>query len=84
MQYSRAVAEHISTDTLSYTRIAIVRFDDRPENIYEVLNEDADGTLELRPEAPAAASLRRLGLLPATLEEIEAEYGPMLPPDDEP
>ena len=49
-----------------------------------MLNEDADGTLELRPEAPAAASLRRLGLLPATLQEIEAEYGPMLPPDDEP
>lgn len=49
-----------------------------------MLRKDPDGTLELRPETPAAASLRRLGHVPVTIEELEAEYGPMLPPDDEP
>jgi len=42
-----------------------------------------DGKLELRPETPAAEKLRELGLVPATLADVEAEFGPMLPPDDE-
>lgn len=64
--------------------LALVRFGDEPEGAYEVVREDPDGTLELRPETPAAASLRRLGHVPATLADLEAEYGPMGPPDDEP
>jgi len=64
--------------------LALVRFGDKPEGAYEVVKEDPDGTLELRPETPVAASCRRLELLPATVAEFEAEYGPIAPPDDEP
>lgn len=79
MQHLASMTEHASTRSL-----ALVRFGDEGEHAYEVLRKDPDGTLELRPETPAAASLRRLGHVPVTIEELEAEYGPMLPPDDEP
>ena len=64
--------------------LALVRLGDEPEGAYEIVREDPDGTLELRPKTPAAASLRRQGLVRATLADFEAEYGPMRPPDDEP
>lgn len=35
------------------------------------------------PATEAEAIAREMGLTPATLEEVEAEFGPMLPPDDE-
>jgi len=72
------------TDHAPRRSFALVRVDDEPETAYEVVRRDPDGTLELRPETPAAASLRRRGLVPATVEEFEAEYGPLPPPDDEP
>lgn len=63
--------------------LAVVRFGDERERGYEVVREDPDGTLEIRPTL-AAESLRRLGHVPATIEELETEYGAIRPPDDEP
>lgn len=63
--------------------VALVHLSGDREGSYEVVGEDADGTLHLRRETPAAASLRGMGLVAASLEEGEAEHGPMLPPDDE-
>lgn len=51
---------------------------------YVVTERGHDGTLVLAPETPHEASLRRRGLEPATLAELEAEHGPLtLPPDGE-
>jgi hypothetical protein len=50
---------------------------------YLVVEERPDGSLVVAPETPADAMLRRQGLTPATLEEWEAEYGPVQPPDGE-
>lgn len=55
---------------------------DRTGN-YVVLEERQDGSLVVSPETQADAMLRRQGLTPATLEEWEAEYGPVQPPDGE-
>jgi len=49
---------------------------------YELIGEEGNGeVLHLRRETPAAASLRRLGAVPATQAEFEAEYGPIAPAD---
>ena len=50
---------------------------------YVVIEERQDGSLVVAPETPADAMLRRHGMTPATLEEWEAEYGPVQPPDGE-
>lgn len=50
---------------------------------FVVLEERDDGSMVLRPDTSAAAMRRRLGITPATLEEFEAEYGPLQPPDGE-
>lgn len=50
---------------------------------YVVTDERPDGTLVLTPDDSAAAMLERHGLEPATVEEFEAEYGPVAPPDGE-
>lgn len=50
---------------------------------YLVVEERQDGSLVVAPETRADAMLRRQGLTPATLEEWEAEYGPVQPPDGE-
>jgi hypothetical protein len=50
---------------------------------YVVTDERPDGTLVLTPEDSADAVLERHGLEPASLEELEAEYGPVAPPDGE-
>jgi len=50
---------------------------------YIVLEERQDGSLVVAPETPADAMLRRQGMTPATLEEWEAEYGKVQPPDGE-
>ncbi len=47
------------------------------------MSEEPDGTLVLRPDTAAEAIRRRLGSAPATVEEFEAEYGRVLPPDGE-
>jgi hypothetical protein len=50
---------------------------------YVVTDERPDGTLVLAPEDSAAAMLERHGLEPATVEEFEAEFGSVAPPDGE-
>jgi hypothetical protein len=50
---------------------------------YIVTDRRDDGSLVIRPDTSADAIRRRLGHEPATLEELEAEHGPVLPPDGE-
>ena len=50
---------------------------------YVVSERRKDGSLVLRPDTSAGSILAALGHEPATLEELEAEYGPVLPPDGE-
>ncbi len=50
---------------------------------YVVTHQQPDGELTLVPDTSAAAILNRLGHEQATLEEFEAEYGSLRPPDDE-
>ncbi|HEY4277679.1 MAG TPA: hypothetical protein VGM91_05640 [Conexibacter sp.] len=42
-----------------------------------------DGRMLVRPNDSAAAMNARNGLAPATLDEFEAEHGPVAPPDGE-
>lgn len=53
------------------------------EGEYIVEDVQSDGRLIVRPADSAAAMRARHGLTPATLEEFEAVYGPLAPPDDE-
>jgi hypothetical protein len=50
---------------------------------YVVVERRDDGSLVVAPDASADAILRRHDMTPATLEEFEAEYGPIQPPDGE-
>jgi hypothetical protein len=50
---------------------------------YLIAEEDPDGRLVLVPVISAQAILDSLGHTRATLADLEAEYGPMLPPDGE-
>jgi hypothetical protein len=50
---------------------------------YVVKDQRPDGELRLVPDTSIAAISRRHNLAPATLEEFEAEYGPVRPPDGE-
>jgi hypothetical protein len=50
---------------------------------YVIVEEREDGSLILAPDTSMAAIRRRHGLKPATLAELEAEYGPVQPPDGE-
>ena len=50
---------------------------------YIVVEQRDDGSFVVKPDTSIAAIHRRHGLTPATLEEFEAEYGPIQPPDGE-
>lgn len=50
---------------------------------YVIVEEREDGSLVLAPDTSMAAIRRRHGLVPATLAEFEADYGPVQPPDGE-
>ena len=50
---------------------------------YVLIEERPDGSLVVAPDTSAEAILRRHDMTPATLEEFEAEYGPVQPPDGE-
>jgi hypothetical protein len=50
---------------------------------YVVTDERPDGTLVLKPEDSADAMLERHGLEPGSVNELEAEFGPVAPPDSE-
>jgi hypothetical protein len=50
---------------------------------YVVVEKRDDGSLVVSPDTSADAILRRHDMTPATLEEFEAEYGPIQPPDGE-
>ena len=50
---------------------------------YVVVEQRDDGSVLVKPDTSMAAIHRRHGLTPTTLEEFEAEYGPVQPPDGE-
>jgi hypothetical protein len=50
---------------------------------YVIADERPDGTLVLKPEDSADAMPERHGLDPASIEELEAEHGPVGPADGE-
>lgn len=50
---------------------------------YVVVDERDDGSIVLAPDTSMEAIRRRHNAAPATLEEFEAEYGPVQPPDGE-
>lgn len=50
---------------------------------YVVVEKRDDGSLVVAPDTSAEAILRRHNMTPATLEEFEAEYGPIQRPDGE-
>jgi hypothetical protein len=50
---------------------------------YIIEEERPDGALLLVPDTMIAAIRRRHDLTPATLAELEEEYGPVRPPDGE-
>jgi len=50
---------------------------------YVVVEKRDDGSLVVKPDTSIDTILRRQNLTPATLEEFEAEYGPLQPPDGE-
>jgi hypothetical protein len=50
---------------------------------YIVVEKREDGSLLLQPDTSMEAIRRRHNATPATLEEFEAEYGPLQPPDGE-
>jgi hypothetical protein len=50
---------------------------------YIVVEKREDGSLVLQPDTSIEAIRRRHDATPATLEEFEAEYGPLQPPDGE-
>jgi hypothetical protein len=50
---------------------------------YIIVEKRDDGSLVLQPDTSMEAILRRHNATPATLEEFEAEYGPVQPPDGE-
>jgi len=53
------------------------------EGTYVVEETRSDGRLVISPDTSAQAIMERLGHEPATLEEFEAEYGAVQPPDGE-
>jgi bifunctional DNA-binding transcriptional regulator/antitoxin component of YhaV-PrlF toxin-antitoxin module len=50
---------------------------------YVIIEKRKDGSVVLQPDASVEAIRRRNNATPATLQEFEAEYGPMQPPDGE-
>jgi len=50
---------------------------------YLVVDQREDGSLVIEPDTSMEAIRRRHNATPATLEEFEAEYGPVGPPDGE-
>jgi len=50
---------------------------------YVVTDERPDGTLVLKPEDSSGAMLDRHDLRPASIDEFEAEHGPVGPADGE-
>jgi hypothetical protein len=50
---------------------------------YVVVEKRDDGTLVVAPDTSMEAIRRRHGATPATLEEFEAEFGAVQPPDGE-
>jgi hypothetical protein len=50
---------------------------------YVVVEKRDDGSLVLRPDTSMEAIRRRHNATPAKLEDFEAEYGPVQPPDGE-
>jgi hypothetical protein len=50
---------------------------------YIIVEERDDGSLVLKPDTSMEAIRRRHNATPATIQDFEAEYGPVQPPDGE-
>jgi hypothetical protein len=50
---------------------------------YVIVEKRDDGSIVLKPDTSMEAIHRRHNTTPATLEEFEAEYGSVQPPDGE-
>lgn len=68
---------------MSAERAAHVKLSGDLSGDYVVVDERDDGSLVLAPDTSMDAIRRRHSAVPATLEEFEAEYGPVQPPDGE-
>jgi len=64
-------------------RAAHVKLSGDRSGDYVVVDERDDGSLVLAPDTSMVAIRRRHNAVPATLEDFEAEYGPVQPPDGE-
>ncbi len=68
---------------MSARRTAHVTLSGDVSGDYAVVERRDDGTLVVAPDTSMEAIHRRNNLTPATLEEFEAGYGPLQPPDGE-
>jgi hypothetical protein len=68
---------------MSVERAAHVKLSGDRSGDYVVVDERDDGSPVLAPDTSMEAIRRRHNAVPATLEEFEAEYGPLQPPDGE-
>jgi len=60
-----------------------VKFSGDCSGHYVVVEERDDGTLVVAPDTSMEAIRRRHNATPATVDEFEAEFGPLQPADDE-
>lgn len=68
---------------MSAERAAHVKLSGDRSGDYVVVDERDDGSLVLAPDTSMAAIRHRHNAVPATLEEFEAEHGPVQPSDGE-
>ena len=73
----------ITCDHLGMGKSAHVTLSGDIAGDYIVKDERPDGELTLVPDTSAEAILGWLGHTPATLADLESEYGPVLPADGE-
>ena len=68
---------------MSAERAARVTLSGDRSGVFVVVEERDDGSLVVAPDTSMEAIRRRHNAVPTTLEEFEAEYGPIQPPDGE-
>ncbi len=78
-----ATAERARLCCMAVQRAAHVTLSGDISGDYVVVETRDDGSVVVRPDTSMDAILRRQNLTPATLEEFEAEFGPIQPPDGE-
>jgi hypothetical protein len=68
---------------MAVQRASHVTLDGGMSGDYVIVEKREDGSLVLQPDTSIEAIRRRHDATPATLEDFEAEYGPVQPPDGE-